>query len=330
MRKLHKAGIIIGSIALTLGAFWGVVNIIPPKKVAEANNIWLAKDKPMISAHRGGAFLNPENTEKAFDHVIIETNYCDIVEIDIHKTKDNVLVINHDDTMDRMCLTEDKVETEITKDVIIKDSTYEELLQYNMGRNFVDLNGNKPYENLTIEEADAQNLTIMTLEEFLTKYEKYDFKLYLEIKEAGEEANKTADMVQDLFDQNKYSTWRSRTMIISFTNSVVDYIAENYPNQAVGALGYKIAGQLITTTLGLSSLASVNYQSLQTQMTNTAGPITINCATKAMVKAAHRRNQSVTYWTINEEEQMKEIISIGADVITTNAPDVLAKLLGKI
>ena len=170
----------------------------------------------------------------------------------------------------------------------------------------------------------------MTLEEFLTKYEKYDFKLYLEIKEAGEEANKTADMVQDLFDQSKYSTWRSRTMIISFTNSVVDYIAENYPNQAVGALGYKIAGQLITTTLGLSSLASVNYQSLQTQMTNTAGPITINCATKAMVKAAHRRNQSVTYWTINQEEQMKEIISIGADVITTNAPDVLAKLLGKI
>ena len=330
MKKLHKAGIIIGSIALTLGAFWGVVNIIPPKKVAEDNNIWLAKDKPMISAHRGGAFLNPENTEKAFDHVIIETNYCDIVEIDIHKTKDNVLVINHDDTMDRMCLAEDKLETEITKDVVIKDSTYEELLQYNMGRNFVDLNGNKPYQNLTIEEADAQNLTIMTLEEFLTKYEKYDFKLYLEIKEAGEEANKTADMVQDLFDQSKYTTWRDRTMIISFTNSVVDYIAENYPNQAVGALGYKIAGQLITTTLGLSSLASVNYQSLQSQMTNTAGPITINCATKAMVKAAHRRNQSVTYWTINEEEQMKEIISIGADVITTNAPDVLAKLLGKI
>lgn len=330
MRKLHKAGIIIGSIALTLGAFWGVVNIIPPKKVAEDNNIWLAKDKPMISAHRGGAFLNPENTEKAFDHVIIETNYCDIVEIDIHKTKDNILVINHDDTMDRMCLTEDKAETEITKDVVIKDSTYEELLQYNMGRNFVDLNGNKPYENLTLQEADAQNLTIMTLEEFLTKYEKYDFKLYLEIKEAGEEANKTADMVQDLFDQSKYSTWRDRTMVISFTNSVVDYIAENYPDQAVGALGYKIAGQLITTTLGLSTLAPVNYQSLQSQMTNSAGPITINCATKAMVRAAHRRNQSVTYWTINQEEQMKEIISIGADVITTNAPDVLAKLLGKI
>lgn len=330
MNKLQKTGIILGSIALTLGAFWGVVNIIPPKKVADSSSPWLANGKTMISAHRGGAFLNPENTEKAFDHVIIETNYCDIVEIDIHKTKDGVLVINHDDTMDRMCLTEDKVETEVTKDVVIKDTTYSDLKKYNMGRNFVDLNGNKPYENLTIEEADELNLTIMTLEEFLTKYKSYDVKLYLEIKEAGEDANDTVDMVETLFAKPEYSSWKDRTMMISFTNSVIDYVAENYPDQAVGALGYKIAGQLITTTLGLSTLASVNYQSLQTQMTNTAGPITINCATKAMVKAAHRRNQSVTYWTINDTDKMQEIIDIGADVITTNAPDELAKLLGKI
>ena len=330
MKKLQKAGIIVGAIAASLGAFWGIVNIIPPAKVASSDSPWLAKDKPMISAHRGGAFLNPENTEKAFDHVIIETNYCDIIEIDIHRTSDNVLVINHDDSMDRMCLEEDRAETEITKDVLIKESTYEELLNYNMGRNFVDLEGNKPYENLTIQEAQENKLTIMTLTDFLTKYESYDFLLYLEIKEAGEDANVTADMVQDLFKQEQYAEWKERTMIISFTNSVVDYIAENYPDQYVGALGYKIAGQLITTTLGLSTLASTNYQSLQTQMTNTAGPITINCATKAMVDAAHRRNQSVTYWTINDEENMKKIIDIGADVITTNAPDVLAKLLGKI
>ena len=56
MKKLKKAGIILGTIVLALGAFWGVVNIIPPKKVADSNSPWLAKDKPMISAHRGGAF----------------------------------------------------------------------------------------------------------------------------------------------------------------------------------------------------------------------------------------------------------------------------------
>lgn len=334
MNKLKKTGIILGAIVLTLGAFWGVVNIIPPKKVLDSTNPFIAKDQPMISAHRGGAFLNPENTEKAFDHVIIETNYCDIVEIDIHKTKDNVLVINHDDSMDRMCLDDERKETEVTKDVVIKDSTYEELLQYNMGRNFVDRNGNKPYENLTIQQADEQKLTIMTLEEFLTKYEKYDFKLYLEIKEPNtegiNEANETIKMVHDLFSKTEYSTWKARTMIISFTDSLIDHVVENYPDLYVGALGYKIAPQLIGTALGLTTLIPSTYHSFQTQMTNSAGPITINCATKAMVNAAHRRNQSITYWTINDEEQMHQLIKIGADVITTNAPDVLAKKLGKI
>ena len=65
-------------------------------------------------------------------------------------------------------------------------------------------------------------------------------------------------------------------------------------------------------------------------MSNSAGPIKINCATKAFVNASHRRNQSITYWTINNEEDMDTLIKIGADVITTNAPDVLAKKLGKI
>lgn len=328
MKKLKKLGLILGTIVLVLGAFWGIVNIIPPKKVADSPNPWLAKDKPMISAHRGGAFLNPENTEKAFDYVIIDTHYCDIVEIDIHKTKDNIIVINHDPTLDRVALEGTKATDEV-EDVVIKDSTYEELLNYNLGRNFEDRNKNKPYENLTIDEADQQGLTIMTLEEFLVKYENYNFKLYLEIKESGEDANVTADMVHSLFTSTKYSSWKDRTMIISFTNSVIDYIIEKYPDLYVGALGYKIAAQLVTQTLGLGSLASPKYHSLQTQMTNTAGPITINCATKAMVRGAHRRNQSVTYWTINEKEQMEKIIDIGADVITTNAPDVLAELLGK-
>ena len=57
-------------------------------------------DKPIISAHRGGAELNPENTEKAFDYVILETNYTDAVEFDIRLTKDNVAVIIHDDYID--------------------------------------------------------------------------------------------------------------------------------------------------------------------------------------------------------------------------------------
>lgn len=329
MNKLKKTGIILGTIAITLGAFWGIVNLIPPKKVID-NNPWLANGNTMIVAHRGGATLNPENTEKAFDHIIIETNYTDIVELDVLRTKDDVLVIHHDDSMDRMSLEDERAETEIKKDVLIRESTYEELLQYNMGRNFVDENGNKPYVDLTIEEAREEKLTIMTLDEFLSKYQPYDIKLYLEIKEKGEEALPTTDMVQDMLKEDKYASWVDRTMIISSNNAVVNYVAKNYPDQIVGCVGSKIAGQLATSTLRLTSLCDSNYHSFQTRMITKVGPLKINCATEKMINDAHKRNQNVTFYTVNNEEDMKKLIELGADAITTDSPHVLAKVLGKI
>ena len=119
-------------------------------------------------------------------------------------------------------------------------------------------------------------------------------------------------------------------MIISFTDTVIDYIIDNYPDQYVAPLGYKIAPQLIAQTLGLDSLVSPKYHCLQTKMSNSAGPITINCATKAMVEGAHKRNQAITYWTIDNENDMQKIIDINADIITTNEPTKLAKLLNLI
>ena len=81
MNKLKKALIIIGSILVTLGLFWLIVGLITPYQVTDENP-W-RRDKTLISAHRGGANLNPENTQMAFDYVIIETTFTDIVEIDV-------------------------------------------------------------------------------------------------------------------------------------------------------------------------------------------------------------------------------------------------------
>ena len=92
---MKKFLIVLLIIVSSLGLFWGVVNIIPTYKVVE-ENVWRKDDNVLISAHRGGAELNPENTKMAFDYVIKETSYTDIVELDLRLTKDNVIVINHD------------------------------------------------------------------------------------------------------------------------------------------------------------------------------------------------------------------------------------------
>ena len=311
------------SIIVVLVLFWVVVNLFPGNKVCE-NNPWMKTDHTMISAHRGGSQLNPENTEKAFDYVILETDYCDIVEIDIQYTKDGVLVIHHDDYVNRMALDDQE------NKVYLKDLTLEELRNYNLGRNFTSRDSLTPYKELSITEADNEGLTIMTLEEFLTKYkEARDFKLYLEIKPKDESGLDMIREVQTLLSSDKYSWWKERTMIISFYDDGISYLLEEYPEQYVGALGYKIAPQLIGYLLGLDSLINVKYHSLQTKMVQNLGPISANVATERLLKDCHDRNQSVTFWTINERSDMEYLVSIGADVITTDAPDVLKDVINK-
>lgn len=57
------------------------------------------KPKPYVMAHRGNNVLFPENTLVAFQQAIDEG--ADIVETDLHLTKDNVFVCIHDTTVDR-------------------------------------------------------------------------------------------------------------------------------------------------------------------------------------------------------------------------------------
>lgn len=52
-----------------------------------------------ITAHRGGALLGNENTLSCIERGI--ESGADLVEIDVHKTKDGAIVVCHDETLDR-------------------------------------------------------------------------------------------------------------------------------------------------------------------------------------------------------------------------------------
>ena len=53
----------------------------------------------IVYAHRGGAKLRPENTLLAFDHGLALG--ADGLEFDVHLSRDGVVVIHHDTTLDR-------------------------------------------------------------------------------------------------------------------------------------------------------------------------------------------------------------------------------------
>ena len=80
------------------------------------------KDTPLVWAHRGASAYAPENTLEAF-RLAIEQG-ADGIELDVQLTKDDVLVVIHDEWLDR---TSDGKGW-------VKDYTFEELRKYNYNK----------------------------------------------------------------------------------------------------------------------------------------------------------------------------------------------------
>ncbi len=77
-------------------------HLIAISTIQEARDFytWSPDRIPMVSAHRGGPYPGyPENSIQAFEHVVQHTP--SIIEFDVALTKDSVLVLMHDNMVDR-------------------------------------------------------------------------------------------------------------------------------------------------------------------------------------------------------------------------------------
>jgi glycerophosphoryl diester phosphodiesterase len=61
------------------------------------------------------------------------------------------------------------------------------------------------------------------------------------------------------------------------------------------------------------------------QVPMSQGPIKV--ATRAFIYSAHRHNIAVQFWTINDENDMRRLIQIGADGIMTDYPSLLKSVM---
>jgi glycerophosphoryl diester phosphodiesterase len=60
---------------------------------------WNMINAPLIFAHRGAMGEAPENTIASFQLALEQL--CDVIELDIHLTRDNEIVVCHDESVDR-------------------------------------------------------------------------------------------------------------------------------------------------------------------------------------------------------------------------------------
>lgn len=275
--------------------------------------------KTLVSAHRSGSGIAPEQTMMAFENCVESDSFnTDIFEFDLHITKDNVLVLLHDDTLDR---TSDSLEVFGEEEVRPEDKTYEELRQLNMGVKFEDENGNKPYANLK-GDAVPDELRIVRLEDVLDYLmDNGDFDYIIEIKNGEDLGKKAADELYKILEERELL---DDVIFGTFNGEVSEYVDENYPKLLRSSTIMEVLEFYVKANLGIKDL-DVEYVALQIPYKLYC----INLGTAKVINYAHENNLAVQYWTINGEEEIEYLSSLGADCIMSDYPDKVYEIINK-
>ena len=232
----------------------------------------------------------------------------------------------HDHTLDR---TSDSGQVFGVKDARPEDYTLAELKKLNMGYNF-ELNGEYPFRDLTPEEVAAAGLDVCTLGDVLDYMESDEaraaapdgrFSYIIEIKNSGKLGERAADLL--------YAELASRGLLPyvvfgTFNQNVSDYVDAHYPDMLRSSSICEVLDFWLAYLTGADlSKRGVGYCALQIPYSSSISFL----GTKGLIEYAHKYNIAVQYWTINEEEDMRHLQSIGADCIMSDKPDLCYSVL---
>ena len=279
--------------------------------------------KTAISAHRSGAGQYPEETLAAFrgcaENPDVQVDYF---EFDLHMTADDILVLSHDPTLDRVS---DAVAVFGAEGVLVRDKTLAELKALNMAAQFVNDAGEMPYANLH-GDAVPDELRILSLDEVLDYLTSAgDYRYIIEIKDGGEVGLAAADQ---LYATLKTRGLLDRVIVGSFRDEVADYITENYPDMHRSASPEEVMQFYFAALTGKKNFAC-SYDVLQLPFGDAESSYGINLGTTTVINFAHAHDLAIQYWTVNSEEDMAYLASVGADALITDYPDCAAKILNE-
>lgn len=265
---------------------------------------FLADDHPVILAHQGASGHAPTNTLKAFQLGLQQG--ADILELDVHLTRDGQVVVIHDATVDRTSNGSGQV----------KEMTLAELRALDFGYKFsADGGQTYPYR--------GKGIVIPTLEEVIEAFP--GVRLNIEIKQVE------PAMEEAVWALIRRHGLEEQVLINSFHGEVGSrWVALAGDRVAVGANRqdmYRFAGFYLT---GLGRLYNPTVDAFQLPTSQKLGPVKIALDSPRLIRLAKRLNIKVHYWTINQEDEMRRLLQLGADGLITDYPDRAYKVMREL
>lgn len=253
--------------------------------------------RPLVFAHQGGEGRWPSNTMIAFRESI-EIG-ADVLDADMHMTRDGELVLIHDETVDRTSDGSGEV----------RNLSLSELRELDFGYRFSTDDGQTfPYR--------GAGLGIVTLDELFSEFT--DTRFGIEIKQTTPEAaSKLCELIQEY-------GYEDRVLVSTFAQENMNVFRDSCPGVATSATDGEAKRFYIFQFIRLSGFYSPPFDSLQVPEYRSGTHV----LTGSFVDAARRWNLPVVPWTINDPEDFDRIIrDFDVDGINTNYPDRLVGYL---
>lgn len=255
--------------------------------------MWSIGGKPVVLAHRGGGNEAPENSIVAFQNM--SDRGFRYVETDAHATVDGVVVLFHDDTLDRTTNGTGRIE-------------------------------NYTWEDLSAIRDDSGN-QLLLLRDLLEQFPN----LVLNID--AKEKSVVAPLVRTLREADALG----RVSLASFSEARLRALRKELPG-VVTSLGQEAMAPVAIAAMlpevppaswlarGLERLAPGLDKGVQAaQVPHRLGKLTV--VTPRFVRLCHSRGLAVHVWTINDADEMRELLHIGVDALITDEPSLAQSVI---
>jgi glycerophosphoryl diester phosphodiesterase len=224
----------------------------------------------------------------AFDHGL--TLGADGLELDVHLSRDGVVVVHHDDTLDRTTDASGPVSA----------LTAAELAGVDAGYRFSPAEGVFPHR--------AEGWAVPTLRQVLSRY---PVPLIVELKTSDPELG------QATLDEIRAARAVERVAIGSFYGRALRTVRAREPRLATGAASEETRWALYRSWVRWP-LGRTAYREFQ--VPERSGRTTI--VTPAFVEYAHAAGLPVTVWTVNQRADIDRLLGWGVDAIISDRPDI--------
>lgn len=248
----------------------------------------VSRPRPLVYAHRGGSALAPENTIAAFDTAIALG--VDGLELDVHLSRDGVVVVHHDRRLDRT--------TDMTGPIAAKLAS--ELARVDAGYRFT---------RAGVFVYRGQGWSVPTLRQVLDRYR--DCRLIVELKQ------NTAALARAVVDEVRRASAVDRVCLGSFGWRALRAARGYEPRIATSAAKEEVRWALYGSWIGF---VRPRPPYVAFQVPERSGRTRI--VSPRFVHAAHRRGVVVQVWTVDREDDMRRLLSWGVDAIISDRPDV--------